>query len=549
MLDFSGLDQKTLKKLIERRHPEYAENLLHWDFLESCYKGGRVWFMENIFPYMKEGEVEFADRVRRAYRFNHSREVVDIVNKYLFKSGIIRNESDAPQIVKNFWQKTTRNGLNIDQFMKLVSMKSSCLGRVWIAVDSTVPQEASGEMLTVEDERQLGAMVYAYIITPQNVLDVAFDDEGNINWILIHEIARDDANPLKSTGALMSRYRLWTTEQWFLFQQTLIGPGNKTRIELIEEGVNNLGMVPIFPVDNTQSDDLYNAPALIGDIAYLDRAAANYLSNLDAIIQDQTFSQLAMPAQGLLPGEEGFDKLVEMGTKRIFTYDGEHGVSPHYLAPDPKQAGVILDVINKIIAEIYHIVGLSGERTKQDNAVGTDNSSGVAKAYDFERVNALLAAKADNMEATENKLMELVGKYYGQDLTPPVMPIAEGTTIGSNATLVKYPDDFDVRGLYDEFEIAERLALIEAPADLRRLQMSSVIDKLYPRLSTALKQQMQTALKEWPPAPDPALTSQLIETPGKAPTAMTKLQSQGPSPAPGDVGQQGQNNKGDKSLA
>jgi hypothetical protein len=38
---------------------------------------------------------------------------------------------------------------------------------------------------------------------------------------------------------------------------------------------------------------------LIADIAYLDRAAANYLSNLDAIIQDQTFSQLVIPAEAL----------------------------------------------------------------------------------------------------------------------------------------------------------------------------------------------------------------------------------------------------------
>jgi hypothetical protein len=50
-------------------------------------------------------------------------------------------------------------------------------------------------------------------------------------------------------------------------------------------------------------------------------------------------------------------------------------------------------VISKIINEIYHSVGLAGERTKEDNSQGIDNSSGVAKAYDFERVNALLAPR------------------------------------------------------------------------------------------------------------------------------------------------------------
>ena len=50
-----------------------------------------------------------------------------------------------------------------------------------------------------------------------------------------------------------------------------------------------------------QSESPYFSPSLIDDIAYLDRAVANYLSNLDAIIQDQTFSQLAIPVQSLLP--------------------------------------------------------------------------------------------------------------------------------------------------------------------------------------------------------------------------------------------------------
>ncbi|MFX9457971.1 hypothetical protein ABTO37_19515, partial [Acinetobacter baumannii] len=74
---------------------------------------------------------------------------------------------------------------------------------------------------------------------------------------------------------------------------------------------------------------------------------------------------------------------------------------------------------------------MAGERTKQDNAVGIDNSSGVAKAYDFERVNALLAAKADSLEAIENKIVDLVCKRHGVKLKEDSTP------------LVSYPDNFD----------------------------------------------------------------------------------------------------------
>jgi hypothetical protein len=250
--------------------------------------------------------------------------------------------------------------------------------------------------------------------------------------------------------------------------------------------------LPCFPVDHVIGDNTYSAPSLIADIAYLDRAIANYLSNLDAIIQDQTFSQLAMPAQGLLPGDEKFDALREMGTKRIFTFDGEGGVEPKYLSPDVKQAQVIVDVVNKIIHEIYNSVGMAGERTKQDNAVGIDNSSGVAKAYDFERLNSLLTTKAAALENAENRLVEFVNKW--NKAMPP------------KDDLVEYPETFDVRSLFDEFTVAERLALISAPDTIRRAQMKQVKNKLFPVQSSKDEQEMNKELESWPPPPAPEAT-------------------------------------------
>lgn len=483
MATTTEFEQKKLKKFLERRHPEYAELLPHWEFLESCYEGGREWFSSNVFRYMKEGEKEFEDRLTRAYRFNHTREVVDLVDKYLFKMEVARSD-DAPKSVTNFWKAATLNKLKIKDFVRRVSTQSSIYGRIWIVVDNTNTEVAE----SVADEKKSDARTYAYLVTPEHVLDMSYDDEGELNWILIHEQTRDDENPIESSGSIIDRYRLWTRDEWTLF--TAHKEGRK--VSITQEGPNphGLGVVPVFAADNIISDERYHTPALIDDIAYLDRAVANYLSNLDAIIQDQTFSQLAMPAQGVLPGETAHAKLLEMGTKRIFTYDGEGGSAPFYLSPDVKQAELILKVVNKIINEIYHTVGLAGERTKEDNAQGIDNSSGVAKAYDFERVNSLLAAKADSLEVIENKLAWYVAKWNGEESELTEDP-------------VQYPDNFDVRGLYDEFEIAARLSLVEAPDSVRRHQMEAVIDKLFPRLAKDLRDQMLSELKTWPPKIDP----------------------------------------------
>jgi hypothetical protein len=475
-------DEKALLDFLDRRHPEYWGNVVHWEFLQACYEGGRDWFKENIFRYLKEGDKEFKDRLARAYRFNHTREIVELINRYVFKGKINRSD-DADQVVKDFWKLAGRTGGTIDDVLTFACTKSSTQGRCYLVIDST----KRGDVQTVADEKKADIRVYSYVVSAEDMLDISFDSMGNINWALVRESWRDDSDPLRAADGVDFRYRLWEKNDWQLFQIHEEGKGRnrKRRVEEIGRGSHSLGVVPIIPVNHIKSDDKWTAPALVGDIAYLDRACANYLSNLDAIIQDQTFSQLVMPAQGMMPGEDGYAKLIEMGTKRIFTYNGESPTAPSYISPDPKQATVIIEVINKIISEIYHMVGMAGERTKQDNSMGIDNSSGVAKAYDFERMNALLVAKAAALAQVENKVVELVCLWRGAK--PP------------KDALVSYPESFDVRGLYDEFEIATNLQLLEAPDSVQQEQMKALISKIFPRLTKALREKMEQELKSWPP--------------------------------------------------
>lgn len=482
-----GDEQKRLRKFVERRHPKYKELLPHWNFMQATYDGGREWFKDNVFRYIKEGEKEFGDRLNRAYRFNHTREVVDLINKYLFKQSVTRNEKDAPECLKEFWKKATKSGLSINDLMRQVSKRTSQYGRIGVVVDMS-RAKADLEVRSKADEKKAQLKAYAYIVGPQQILDYSFDEHGDLQWILIHEIGRDDSDPFASNGEPIHRFRLWTKTNWTLYEDQRIASSNKTKIVIVDSGEHDLGEVPVILADNMIGEEEYQASALIDDIAYLDRAVANYLSNLDAIIQDQTFSQLAMPAQNVVPGEDSYKKMVEMGTNRVFLYDGEGGAQPFYLSPDVKQADLIITAVNKIIGEIYHTVGLAGERTKQDNAVGIDNSSGVAKAYDFERVNALLCAKSDSLEWVEEQISRLVTKWHGEK--------SEGVE-----EYISYPDNFDTRGLYDEFDIAARLMLIDAPETVRRQQMEAVIDKLFPQLAKDIKSKMLSELKEWPVDP------------------------------------------------
>jgi len=497
-LTILDLDEKELARMIERRHPFYASLMPHWSFLEATYDGGRDWFEENLFKFHKEGKGEFEDRRKRAYRPNHTREVVDLVNKYIFKATVARNSADAPESVKKFWRTATMQRREIEDFMQLVSKKSSIYGKVWCVVDSIAPSDIA--VPSVADVKAADGRVYAYLVKPQHVLDMAFDYSGDLDWIMLQETYRD-AELFSGSGAVEARYRLWTRDFWVLFGEYK-GKDGKKKYRVIDLGEHKVGAVPVFACDHVVSEEQYWTNGLIDDVAYMDRAIANYLSNIDAIVQDQTFSQLVIPAQAILPGDEGDEKLLEMGTKRMFTYDAQAGVAPQFISPDPRQAGLIMSIISKIGADIYQTVGMSGERTKQDNATGIDNSSGVAKAYDFERMNALLAAKANSLEYVENRLVALVRLYNGEGKPDAVLSDEKNK-------LVTYPGNFDVRSLYDEFEIAQQLALVAAPDEVRRQQMISLIDKLFPGIGRTLVETIKKSVGvNWPlPPPEQSVGS------------------------------------------
>lgn len=541
-------DPKILKALIERRHPSYSDRYAHWVFCQSTYEGGPDWFKKNMHRYIKEGVREYRDRVKRAYRVNHTREVVKLITKYVFKEGVIRNREDAPSYLKGFWDFATLEGENVDALMENVSDVSSVNGVAWVIIDNNV----SGEGLTEEQAKQSQSRTYAYVLKPTDVLDFAYDDLGKLMWILYQYPYRNDSDPFSSSGDVSMRYMLWTRTGYAVFEESdandadsapqnvittpsgNIVPSDQRKVKVVIQGENTIGEVPAVRVPHARGRSVYDTIGLVDDTAYLDQAIANYLSNLDAIIQDQTFSQLVMPSDAIGQGADEVDaakKLTELGTRRIFTYDSNSPTGPQYISPDASQATIIMTVIKMIINEIYHSVGMAGERTSQDNGLGTDSSSGVAKAYDFDRMNALLCAKASKLEDAENDIARIVGLWNGAKVPEAVSP---------EDSLIQYPDTYDVRGLPDEFQIAQNLLIVEAPDTVRRQQMTVMIDKLFPRLAKSLKAEMLKELKDWPI--DPIQQAQdMMKITGSTSTGAANgvlTNTGGGTPSPGKTGAQ-----------
>ncbi len=193
------LTDKQIKDLVARRHPEYIKK-----------KSTGISSPAHTLAGVPGSMTTFSDTSKKVIRSSRSvwnaptasitPEVVNLINKYLFKEDIHRNVEEAPEPIQKFWKRATRQNVSIDGFMSALDLQSSIYGRVWVVVDSTMDSDAE----SVADEKKKDVRAYAYWISPQQMLDMAWDDDGNLIWALIVEVARDDQDPFTSSGGNIS---------------------------------------------------------------------------------------------------------------------------------------------------------------------------------------------------------------------------------------------------------------------------------------------------------------------------------------------------------
>jgi hypothetical protein len=451
----------------ERRHPRFNLFEKHWRFLLESYVGGPEYLYKgidnprptgqaasagrlgeaNLFKYFKEGPDEWVDRMLRCHRTNYVRKVVDQIKSFVAKKPPMRRTEAAPEAVRRFWRNADGRGRDVDRVMSTALQWAETFGTTWLLIDK--PRE---EFTNFEDELDRG-LPYVRHYFPFDVLDGGFTDRGLLKWIMVRDTVREDDDPMQPP-VKYDVYTVWDRQRYYAFKKLPRQKGATTAsfAPLADKsGEHGLGFVPLHQVRFADSEDPFVAPGLVDDVAYLDRDVFNKQSQLDTIVLDQTFSQLTMPADAVLlndPGraeeaggdvaiarnahEEARKRVIEMGTKRVFLFNGNTQHPPRYISPDATQVDAIRNIIKDEITEIYRIAGLLGEVGRE-----VRTQSGTSKAYDFDRLNKVLAFVAGELEFAEWWAAAVVSKWME-------LPSEE---IDVPTDLVSYPDDFDISGL------------------------------------------------------------------------------------------------------
>ena len=386
-----------------RRHPEYVANEKAWRRSREAYAGGEEYIKSALIRHVSEIELEFEERLRRAYYFNYPRAIAQRITQYALAVDPVRKNAD-PDLVENW----SRKGFRTNEVMRQLSTMLNVYGRVWLLAESP---EFSGAV-TIAEAKRRNLRPYITVLSPLEVIDWSFGDDGQLQWAVTERERIVDDAP-HAERRIVRRRTLYTREEWHIYD---IG-GNG--VEEVSRGSNAIGRVPMVPIVEPDGFGM-DAKHWFEDVVRISEAILNNESEAQMNVVKQMF--------GMLVISESFAR----GAKRIADKDGntktfastvarsaavvesneEKGVS-RYISPSGVETTIIRQENANLKAELYNVVGLAVQSASREAQTAE------SKAWDFQNVTQFLANRADLLEQAELEAWELLHEY------DPAIPIPE----------------------------------------------------------------------------------------------------------------------------
>lgn len=457
-------DQGREEKLSVKTHPLYDEYIDDWQFFSESTKGGRQYLEAgHLFSHRLESQDDdFPDRKKRAYYLNFCDGVLSTYTNYIMKEKIDRVEDTNLEKLRN---NVSNHGDSIDDFMRKVAYQSGIYGHVHIFVN--MKDDPYTTLKTKADEEV--EQPYFRIIQPTKVKDWSVGSDGKLNWILIEDEEYNDADP-KLERFVYKIFILLERDKWSVEDEDG---------ELIRSGSNDLGEVPIVTCYHKDIDLDMIGESQIKDIAYINRTIFNWCSCIDEMIERQTFSQLVVPDDGTLAEEEETgDPLRKIGTSSMWTFPSDSSHPPSFIAPETANLETIWRMVIAHIREIHRLAGLTG--ASED--LYTPQRSGKSQQYSFINISSTLAAKATNLERTENELNRLSYKWMGKN--------------PDDIQRVVYPTQFDIEALEAALESTFLIVEREISERLNKELLKKLSRKALPLVSDEIKKEISDEIEK-----------------------------------------------------
>ena len=395
-----------------------------YEFFRRSYEGGSEYREGNyLIRHVREKKEDYDRRKEQASFANFCSDVVDIYNSYLYREQPERKFPTITIALEDFLNNADFQDRPWPKVARHFSKMSGYYGIMGALIDK--PKGSVETEVSKAAEIANGIRPYIVPYSPLAIWDWTYskDEQGRMHLSeLILEEENDDPS-------LKHNIMQWTPAEWILW-------GNKDGEgwSIIDQGENRLGEIPFALLRNRDSFKKFAGVSDIADIADVNRRIYYLDSDALEIIENTAFPILEGAADAI-DGEDGKDQEKIIGTTGLLKR-GEGGVSEsgfRWIEAPHTSLGQILEHRRSSIEDLKAMA-----KTGQGEAEKTQTESGIALELRFQQLTALLADKAENAEAWEKRIFDLVGKYESIDYKAEI----------------KYPRKFGIRDLMHDLDVA-----------------------------------------------------------------------------------------------
>jgi hypothetical protein len=376
--------------------------------------------------FPREDRDKFSKRIDVGHYTNFVGPLLELIVSYVNKSEMHRDA--VPDVVKEWQENVDGKGTTWDVMQReTVRPRAAHLGYCPVLYDWPDEHEAEpGAPISLARRRELGVSVSAIPLFPINLLDWSHDKDGDFTAVKIRtdHVVRED---LLGECKREERYAIWYRDRVVVYVVTIDEKSNET-LSQPEERAHDAGCVPLVIFRGKPTpDDKVRGLSIVGDLAIANRRYFNLESETDDHIRGQVFATLGIPVQDMaIPIGE-----ILGGSGSAIKIPMQSQMGLHYVAPP---AGVAETLENRMTASekaMYRTMRIEYDAP-------TVQTSGVARAYQFEQTNRRLADLAAGFARAEQKSLRLVGDMLDA-------PKAEEITVTS-------PTDFSLEDLAVDIE-------------------------------------------------------------------------------------------------
>jgi len=449
------------------RHELYENYAGRWEYYIRSflggeeYKGGRY-----LQEYNLELENEFEKRLQFTPLDNHCRNIVHIYSSFLFRVLPTRkleslNDDPATQM---FLDDADLEGRSFDALMREVQQYASVYGHCWLLLD-----KPNSNARTRAEELQQEIRPYMNIYTPENVMDWEWDRAASGKYYLKYLKIREFRSREKDV------YRLWFLDRIDTVELQRMGAKAPVLIDSVPNPLNSIPSVCLY---NQRSHDRGVGVSDLTDVADLQRAIYNELSEIEQLIRLSNHPSLVKTRD--VDASAGAGAIIELPD------NVDPALKPYILQPSGQNLDSVLKTIQTKIDAINRLTHVGAVRSTSERTV-----SGVALRTEFQLLNARLSEKAKLMELAEEQIWRYFALWQNK--------VFDGA--------IYYPESFDLRDWATDLEVLQQAKASNIKSDTFIKELDKQIartvvddDEALSKIDEEIEQQT-TRLGEFPQTP------------------------------------------------